>query len=410
VTDGVEVDESPQNAPRLGDLMRIRAFRVLFTAEMQSILGDQLARVALSILVFARTGSAAATAATYAATVLPAIAGGYLLGGLGDRFPRRAVMIGADLVRGILFAVMALPGMPLWALLAILVVAVFLGPAFSSAEASYLADALDPEAYRSGTSVRLMASQTAQVVGFAVGGVVVDLLQPRGALLIDAVTYLVSALVVRVWLHPARHASRDTVGDEAAGSASGWATPAVRRLLALSSLAGFFAVPEALAVPFAAETGGSPTVSGFLLGAVPLGGAAGALLVQRVSRERRSMVAALMAIGCGLPLAVTMIRPSWPLAIGCWALSGLLAAFQVEVISAIAQAIPAPVRSQGMGIVGSILLAAQGVGFVVFGQFARIWTSATAVGIAGLAGFALAVICNPLRTLRSDNPALGYFR
>jgi len=63
--------------PRTGDtapaagftaLLRIREFRWLWLADAQSLLGDQLARVALSVLVYDRTGSGLVTAAVYALT------------------------------------------------------------------------------------------------------------------------------------------------------------------------------------------------------------------------------------------------------------------------------------------------------------------------------------------------------
>jgi len=92
-----------------------REFRWLWTAGVQSLLGDQLARVALSVLVFERTNSTLLTAAVYALTFLPAFFGGLLLGGLADRYPRRRVLIGCDVVRAVLLAAMALPGTSLLA-------------------------------------------------------------------------------------------------------------------------------------------------------------------------------------------------------------------------------------------------------------------------------------------------------
>ena len=46
-------------------------FRVLYAAQVLSVVGDQLSRVALSVLVFERTASAGLTALTYALTYLP---------------------------------------------------------------------------------------------------------------------------------------------------------------------------------------------------------------------------------------------------------------------------------------------------------------------------------------------------
>jgi MFS family permease len=72
-----------------GAVLRVAEFRALWIAEVFSVAGDQLARVALALLVFSRTGSASLTALTYALTFVPALIGGWLLSGLADRWPRR---------------------------------------------------------------------------------------------------------------------------------------------------------------------------------------------------------------------------------------------------------------------------------------------------------------------------------
>ena len=101
--------------PTLGGVVRSREFRRLWIADAQSLVGDQLARVALSILVFEQTRSGLATALVYALTFLPAVVGNILLGSLADRFPRRDVLVIGDLARGGLLASMAIPGLALWA-------------------------------------------------------------------------------------------------------------------------------------------------------------------------------------------------------------------------------------------------------------------------------------------------------
>lgn len=98
---------------RLTQVFALREFRALWSAEVVSILGDQLARVAFSVLVYDRTSSAALSATVYALTFLPALLGGALLGWVADRYPRRRVMIGSDLARAALVAPTAWPGLPL---------------------------------------------------------------------------------------------------------------------------------------------------------------------------------------------------------------------------------------------------------------------------------------------------------
>lgn len=91
----------------------IREFRALWWAQVVSYLGDQIAQVAIAVLVYTKTGSPELTALAYALTYLPPILGGPLLSGLMDPFPRRQVMITLDLVRGGLVELMALPSVPL---------------------------------------------------------------------------------------------------------------------------------------------------------------------------------------------------------------------------------------------------------------------------------------------------------
>src|SRR2546423_7006657 len=96
--------------------LRGAEFRALWLAEALSVFGDQVARVALALLVYAQTDSAALTALTYALTFVPAVLGGFLLSGLADRYPRRSVIVVTDVLRAGLAAAMAIPGMPLWLL------------------------------------------------------------------------------------------------------------------------------------------------------------------------------------------------------------------------------------------------------------------------------------------------------
>ena len=90
----------------------VAEFRALWAAQVLSVGGDQLARVALTVLVYAHTGSTLLAAAAYAASIAPQFLGGLLLSGLADRWPRRGIMIACDLGRIPLALLMALPGMP----------------------------------------------------------------------------------------------------------------------------------------------------------------------------------------------------------------------------------------------------------------------------------------------------------
>jgi MFS family permease len=172
-----------------------------------------------------------------------------------------------------------------------------------------------------------------------------------------------------------------------------WQVGELRFLIPLSALVGLFVVPEGLAVPFGDSVGASTAEVGLLLAAMPLGGAVGALwLVRVISAERRMPTAVLMAIGCGLPLLASGFAPPWPVAMVCWFVSGVLAAYQVEVNSAVVEQIPERVRAAWVGIYSSCLLGAQGIGIALFGAVAEWSSPGLSITIAAAIGSGIAVV------------------
>lgn len=113
--------------PSFRAVLAVGEFRAMWLAELFSLCGDQLARVSLSVLVFELTDSAALTALAYALTYLPMLVGASVLSGLGDRYPRRSVMVVCDVLSALLVGVMAVPGVPLAALCGLIAVLTALG-------------------------------------------------------------------------------------------------------------------------------------------------------------------------------------------------------------------------------------------------------------------------------------------
>ena len=411
---GTKAEVPLESGARVGSLFRNRNFLIPYLAEAQSIGGDQIGRVALSILVFDRTNSAVWTAFTYALTFLPAILGGFLLGGVGDRFPYSAVMVVTDLVRAGLFLCMAIPGVPLLVVALLVAAAFFLGPAFSAALVSRLAATLTPVEFRSASGIRMVTAQLTQVVGFAVGGVIVALVHPHVALSIDAATFVVSAVLIAAFVHwrlrrPELPATTTAMGtlpptspptstptssadpsfdDADAGEPPRlWHDPRLRHLILLTALAGFFVVPEGLAVPVAHDLGAPTEAAGLLLAAGPLGGALGATLLVRLgARGHGVRRAERMALACGLPLVAVVFLPPWPVVAVLFAVSGALWAYQVEVVTAFVHAVDGRFRSTAVARASALLLGAQGLGLVLFGAIGDVLGTGWGVGAAGAAG------------------------
>src|SRR5659263_484887 len=197
---GAAPTPTPARPATFGAVCAVGEFRVLWLADVLSLLGDQLARVALAVLVFGRTGSALLTGLVYALSFLPALVGGPLLVGLADRLPRRRLMVSCDLARGLVVAVMTAPGAPLWLLCALLVGAVLLTAPFTAARAALLPDVLPDDRYVLASAINNITDQGAQVLGFAVGGGLAALLGSSMTLGIDAATFVASALLLQLGL------------------------------------------------------------------------------------------------------------------------------------------------------------------------------------------------------------------
>ena len=159
---------------------------------------------------------------------------------------------------------MALSAVPVPVLLALLFVLGLISPVAAGMRNTLLTVVLPAEAFIAGRSLFRIVAQSAQVVGNAAGGVLIALTSPRGALALDCVSFLGSALVVRVATQArpplrgeADGAPRSNVlKDSLAGMSAVLANRRIRRVLLLGWLVPTCAVaPEALAAPYVAHLG-----------------------------------------------------------------------------------------------------------------------------------------------------------
>ena len=136
-----------------------------------------------------RTRSPLLAAAGYAAGYLPWVIGGLFLADLADRHPARTVMVSCDAARAVLVAAMAVPGVPLLALVVLLFAATMFRR-LESAPAAFTPDILPGELYALGAWAIQTTFLAAELAGGAVGGVAVAFLGVRPALVIDAGTFV----------------------------------------------------------------------------------------------------------------------------------------------------------------------------------------------------------------------------
>jgi len=379
------------------EVLGVAEFRSMWLAELLSVCGDQLARVALSVLVYDRTGSALLTGLTYALTYAPSLLGGILFGGLADRFPRRAVLAGVDAGRAVLMAAVALPGVPLW-LMGLLVAGVSMAnPLAKSAQLALLPQVLEGDRFLVGMALRNVTIQSAQLAGFAGGGVLVTALSPRVSLALDAATFVCSALLVRFGLADRPAASGPTAQSMAgrlrAGARLAFAATQPRMLMLFSWLAGLLPVYEALAAPYAASLGGDSIAVGLILAADPFGSVVGALLFARLVPERhRAALIGPLTVLSAVPLLFCLLRPDLAVSIVLFVLTGGLGtAALMQATASLALAVPDEARGQVMGLSNAGMTTVMGLAPLAAGALATWLGAAHTIGLVGVAGLALAV-------------------
>ena len=388
----------------------VREFRAIFLAYGLSILGDQVARIAVSLLVFERSHSALAATATFAVSFAPGVIGGPVLSTLADRYPRRTVMVVCDLLRVVLLIGLALPGLPLPVAFVVLLAVGLLEPPFESARSALLPDVLAPEGYVVASGVLQIVGQSGQVLGYLVGGALVAATSVQGALLLDAASFAVSAglLLAGLRSRPAALATDEQhslIADTLAGARYVLGEPRLRRLLGLALLgAATIIVPEGLAVPVAASLHGGAVAAGVLTAAVPAGFVLGSALLLRIDVERRQRLLVPLLVGSCLPLLLTPATGSLGLVAVLWVLSGACSALQMIANAAYVAATPPSFRGRAFGIAGTSLYAVQGLAVLLGGGIADVLNDAR-WSVAGLG--ALVLLGAMTFMLRADHPMVA---
>ncbi len=173
----------------------VAGFRLLFGSTLASSVGTLLAAVALAIDVKQRTNSGSWVGAVLIVDFLPAILVGLTLGPLLDRFERRKLMIASDLLRAAVFA--ALPFATSAAMIVGLALVAGLGTGFFRPAVYAGVPNLVPDHLLESANALLQGVENAAwAIGPLLGGVLTAAWGPHAAYWINAVSFLVSALLV----------------------------------------------------------------------------------------------------------------------------------------------------------------------------------------------------------------------
>ncbi len=363
-----------------GALWRHPDFLKLWSAQTVSAFGARITREGLPLAAVMTLDASPAQLGVLAALSMgPGLLVGLVAGGFVDRTSRRAILIGTDLLR---FAVLMTVPMAAWLHLLgmeqLYIVAALVGAAtvlFDLADRAFLPSLVEPDTLMEGNTKLTVTQSTAEIGGPAVAGVLFQLLTAPFAIAIDAVTYLVSALLL------GGIKARETAVEQPAGSqhwaadlAFGWRTvmaePRVRPLLFLFALQmTFFAFFGSLYALFALRTLGlTPAALGVTIAVGGIGALLGAVLAPRITRVLGVGPAIIV---CGAIAAASFFLIPFAPADPVWGMVFLMASQLVGDAFGVAAMIPTTTLQQtlipedALGRVGAIFQIARGAGFII---------------------------------------------
>lgn len=408
-----------------GRLRDHRNFRLLWSGHTVSAVGDAVTLVALPLVALTVLhASAAATALLPGLTYLPTLIAGLPVGAWIDRLRKRPLMVAADALSAV-----ALLSVPLAAVLGgltlaqLYAVAVVLGATrlvFQTADAALLPHLLDGARLVGGNGALQASGNAAMVGGPAVAGVLVQAAGAVATLVVDAVTFVVSAVTVsrlRV-REPApaavdrrRGALRREIAD---GLRYVVREPVLRALTLNAALANLsFTGVDALLVPFLSRTVGLPAGAvGLLVGVISAGGVLGAAVAASLARwlgtARATLLAVVLTCPAGLLVPLTGRGGRLVLfVIGGFVLLAGVGVYNVTVVSYRQTATPARLLGRVTASMRVVLLGTIPLGSGLASLLAAGIGTRGALWVAAALGLlpAAVLLSSPVRTMR-DLPVL----
>jgi predicted MFS family arabinose efflux permease len=378
--------------------LRAPAFRRYFAGTAASNLGNAFTAVALAFAVLEATGSVAAVGLVLAATRLPLLL--FLVAGgvVGDRLPRRLVMLTCDGVRAVVQAgaalLLALGRATLWELLVLFAVHGLAQAFFQPASAGLLPQIVRVEERQEANALLELSRGAIGLAGMLAGGVVVAVVGPAAALGIDSLTFAVSAAALAGLAVDGAMPARS--GSLARDLRDGWHELTRRRwlwigvvhisLLNVFALVAFFALGPVVA----SESLGGAAAWGLIGAGFAAGMLAGSALALRW-RPRRPLVAAFGGIVLAAPqLALLAVAAPAALVSVASVLGGAQASFWGAVwMTTVQERVPDPALSRvtAYSSIGTLALAPLGLAVVgplaqAFGTGPVLWAGALWIAVS----------------------------
>ncbi|MER5480138.1 MFS transporter [Streptomyces sp. NPDC002734] len=377
-------------------VLRHRDFRLLVTGVSVSALGSAVTPVALAFAVLDLGGSITdlglVEAVLAICQVVTMLAGGVL----GDRFSRKLMMQGGSVasavVMGLLAVVVLLDAATIW-LLALLGGIAGVVTALSRPSSKAMTRVVVPEAdLADAVATRSLLDSLFRTLGYAVAGLLVAVVGPGWAVMVDAATFTVAAVAFGRLRASNARAPRTTspLADLGEGfrevTRHTWLW-----LLVLQALLYhlFYGGAQSVLGPVVVGEGMGRSAWGFVLAALMAGFVAGGLLALRVRPVKPLATGvALLALTGVFPLAMALSDTLWPVVLGAFVHGVGLQVFSVYWDQSIQSQVPEDklARVYAFDSVGSFV--ARPLGLALTGPLAAaagvdVWLLVVAAVISG---------------------------
>jgi MFS family permease len=322
----VEPPESPPPPGRGGRLRALaidtsplrssRDFRLLWTGQAISTLGSMVALIAVPYQVFQITRSSLAVGLLGLAELIPLLVLSVLGGSLADAVDRRRLLVIANLGLAALSGSLALNAVSahprLLPLYAIASAQAAIQAVEIPARRSWVSRLLTKEQLPAAMPLEALFYSAGQLVGPAVGGVLIAALGLPVTYLVDAGSFFVAIAAVRAMAPspPPEGVARAGMESVREGLRFLRGRPVLMSTFVVDLNAMIFGMPQALFPAMAARFGGGSIVVGFLYAAPSAGVLLATLLSGWATRVRRQGLAVIVSVlGWGLAVSAFGLAP-----------------------------------------------------------------------------------------------------
>ena len=376
------------------------AVRRLALARLISITGGAAAFAALNFTIYERTGSAAWLSAslllTFGASGLFAPLGGML----GDRFDRQRVMIASDLAGAAAFAAMAFVEDPALLLAIGFVTAVVETPFWSASQAS-IPNLVSKDELPWANGLLQLGANAGIMLGPAVGGVLLALMGAGMVFGLNALSFVLSALVVAT-VRGRFSEDRSEHEDEHRGIKAGFvfiAHDRILRILVIAWTVFVFGIGMVMVadVPLVEEFGSGATGYGLLIGCWGAGSVLGSLAGRKLNERIEPKALFVGTAVIGVTTAGVALSPWFPPVLVLILLAGAADAVVMVADRSIQQRrTPDVVRSRVVSASESMITIALAVGFVLGGPALELLGPRGVYAAGGAFAFVGAVVLLPI--------------